>query len=178
VDIVTSMDRGLLARALIIGFVCFIIAIVVFCYQSLMVEQSNRPYTEMIGAVSDNSDGIGSIGLLMLIVLGSVVLMLVAGLITTLSSSQYWDRPGDIFRASALAGGTAIMLFWIIFWCLIMANIVRGAFNHEPFGSGDLLFLVCVLGINALTVGLGGLLAGLAGKATRALARGMARQSG
>jgi hypothetical protein len=172
------MDRGLLARAFIIGFICFILAIGAYYYQSLSVEHSNRQNQEQAALVSDDSYGIGAIGLSMLLVLGFVVLMIVAGLLTTLSSSQFWDRPGDIFGASALAGGTAVMFFWIVFWCLCLANILEGVFNHEPFGSSDLVFLAGGLVINVLTVGLGATLAGLSGKTTRVLARGFARGQG
>jgi hypothetical protein len=172
------MDRGLMARALITGFVCFILAVGGFYYQSLMIEQSNRRYQEITGLVPSDVDGIGAIGLLIFIIVGLVVLMIAAGIITTLISSQCWDRPGDIFRASALAGGIAVMLLWIIFWCLFLVNITQAVFNHESFGTGDLLFYLVVVMINVLTVGLGALVAGVSGYATRSLARGVARRSG
>jgi len=123
-----------------------------------------------------NSNEIGAVGLLILSILGLVVLMMIAGAVTTLTSSQYRDRPGDIFRASALAGGMPIMLFWIIFWCLTMANIIGGVVNHEPFDTGDLVFLAGGLGINILTVGFGALIAGLSGQATRTLAHSHGRR--
>jgi hypothetical protein len=169
------MDRGLMARALIIGFVWFIIAIAGFYYLSITAAQSDRQYQEIIGEVPPaNSNEIGAVGLFILSILGLVVLMMIAGAVTTLTSSQYRDRPGDFFRASALAGGTPVMLFWIIFWCLTLANIVGIFFDHMPFGSGDLVFLALALGVNVLTVGIGALIAGLSGLATRMLVRGIA----
>jgi hypothetical protein len=167
-----------MTRALIIGFVCFIIAVAGLYYLSLTEEQSNRQYQEIYGSVSSNSDGIGAIGLLLVIIVGFFALMIAAGALTTLASASYWDRRGDVFRASALAGGTPVMLLWIIFWCLIIANIILGILKHDSFGYSDLTFLAYALGVNVIMIGLGALIAGVSGHATRALAWRAVRMSG
>ncbi len=163
------MDHGLMTRALIIGFVCFLLAIGGCYYLSLMDDQASREYQEITDIESDNSDGIGAIGLLMLITIGFLVLMIVAGAITALVSAQYRERWQDIFAASALAGSTPIVLFWVVFWCLTIANVISGVLDQETFGSGDLVFLGYVM-ISVLTVGVGGLIAGLSGHVIRAIA--------
>ncbi len=173
------MDRGLLTRALTIGFICFILAVGGLYYQSLMVERSNHQYQEITGMVPPaNSNDIGALGLMFLIIAGFFVLMIVAGAVTTLASASYWDRPGDIFLASALAGGTPVMLLWIALWCLTLANILLGVFNQETFGYNDFAYIFYMIVANILMVGLGALLAGLSGQSIRALAWRAVRLSG
>jgi hypothetical protein len=167
-----------MARALIIGFTCFIIAIIGLYWLSQTVEQFGRQNREITGPMPYDDDGPWAIGLLFFVILGFVALMVIAGMIAMLTSSLYWEKTGDIFLASALAGGTPIILLWIVFWCLVLANIIGEVFNHEPFGFSDLVFLAIVLVINLLTVGLGALIAGLSGGATCVLARGITRGHG
>jgi|AGTN01.2.fsa_nt_gi hypothetical protein len=165
-----SMDHGLMTRALIIGFVCFLLAIGGYYYLSLMDDQASHEYREITDTESNNSDGIGAIGLLMLVTIGFLVLMIVAGAITALVSAQYRERWQDIFAASALAGSTPIVLFWIVFWCLTIANVISGVLDQETFGFGDLVFLGYFAMISVLTIGVGGLIAGLSGHVIRAIA--------
>jgi hypothetical protein len=172
------MDRGLLARALIIGIICFIIAVCGLYYLSLTEEQSNRQYEEISRTTYHDSGSIGAIGIVFLLIIGFIALTIAAGVITALSSTVLPARPGDIFLASALAGGTPVMLLSAIFWCLCLVNIVRALFNHESFGNNDLIFVAYALGINALLVGLGALIAGLSGYVTHVFVRVIARPSG
>jgi heme/copper-type cytochrome/quinol oxidase subunit 2 len=78
--------------------------------------------------------------------IGFFVLMIVAGTITAMTSPQYWNRPGDVFLASALAGGTPVMLFWVIFLILIVVCLgasvaggwmARAALRRESNNMGQ-----------------------------------------
>jgi hypothetical protein len=171
------MDRGLLTKAIIIGFVGFILAVGVLYYLSLMYEQAARQCQEMTSTVSNNSDSIRTIGLLMLVIVGFFALMIATGAVTALASAQFQDKWRDVFLASALAGGTPAMLLWVVFWCMTLANTIGSTLDHKPFGSDDLVFFGFFVLINVIMLGLGALIAGLAGHATRALVRGIAGQS-
>jgi hypothetical protein len=56
------MDRGLLTRALIIGFVCFILVAGGLYYLSIMDERATRQSQVMTSTLSNRSDDIGPSG--------------------------------------------------------------------------------------------------------------------
>lgn len=163
------MDRGLLTRALIIGFICFILAAGVLYYLSLMNEQADRQNQEMVGAGLADNDGPGAIGLLMLVIVGFFALVVAAGAITALALARYRGKWQEVSIASALAGGTPVMLLWLVFWCMVIANVIGGALDNEQFCSNDLLYAGLFAIINVITVGLGAVVAGLSGHVTRVL---------
>jgi hypothetical protein len=172
------MDRGLLTRALIIGFTCFILAAGVLYYLSLMNEQADRQNQEMVGAGLADNDGPGAIGLLMLVIVGFFVLMVAAGAITALALARYHGKWQEVSIGSALAGGTPVMLLWLVFWCMVVANVIGGALDNERFGPDDLLYAIFFLLINVISVGTGALVSGLSGFVTCTLSSAIIGKSG